>query len=62
MKYEVVNNQIIFDKNDDFDAASILECGQLFRFFKTEKGYPRWYQSSEWSLQWVLPFSFCFDP
>ena len=39
MKYEVLNNQIIFDKNDDFDAASILECGQLFRFFKTEIGY-----------------------
>jgi len=39
MKYKVIDNQIIFDKNEDFDAKSILECGQMFRFFKTDEGY-----------------------
>jgi len=39
MRYFVKNNKIIFERNDDFDAKSILECGQLFRYFKTDKGY-----------------------
>lgn len=39
MKYEIVENKIIFNKNDDFDAKSILECGQMFRYFKTDTGY-----------------------
>lgn len=39
MKYKVEKNRIILDKTDDFDAKSILECGQLFRYFKTSKGY-----------------------
>ena len=39
MNYIVDGNKIIFDNNKDFDAKSILECGQMFRFFKTEKGY-----------------------
>jgi len=39
MKYKIIGNKIVFNKNDDFDAKSILECGQMFRFFKTDKGY-----------------------
>lgn len=39
MKYKITNNEIIITKNSDFDAKSILECGQLFRFYKTENGY-----------------------
>ena len=39
MKYTVEENKIIFDKNDDFDAESILTCGQMFRYFKTENGW-----------------------
>ena len=39
MNYRVEEDKIIFDKTEDFDAKSILECGQMFRYFKTEKGY-----------------------
>ena len=39
MKYTIQNNKIIFDQNDDFDARSILTCGQMFRFFETESGW-----------------------
>ena len=39
MKYEIHGNKIIFDKNDDFDAESILTCGQMFRYFQTESGW-----------------------
>lgn len=39
MKYKVDGNKIIFEKTDEFKASDILECGQMFRFFKTEKGY-----------------------
>jgi len=39
MKYEVINNKIIFNNNNDFDAKSILECGQMFRFFKKENSF-----------------------
>lgn len=39
MDFEVLGNLIIFDKNEDFDIKSILECGQMFRFFKTDLGY-----------------------
>lgn len=39
MKYQIVGNKIIFKKNDDFDAKSILSCGQMFRFFETENGF-----------------------
>ena len=39
MKYFFKKNQIIFESNEDFDSTSILECGQMFRYFKTDKGY-----------------------
>ena len=39
MKYKVEANKIIFDKTEDFDAKSILTCGQMFRFYETENGY-----------------------
>ena len=39
MEYKIKGNKIIFNKTDDFDAKSILECGQLFRYFKTDQGY-----------------------
>ncbi|MBQ7466893.1 MAG: hypothetical protein IJS74_02345 [Clostridia bacterium] len=39
MKYTIEENKIIFDKNDDFDAESILTCGQMFRYFKTDSGW-----------------------
>ena len=39
MEYRIEGNKIIFEKNNDFDAKSILECGQMFRFFKTNNGY-----------------------
>ena len=39
MNYKIENNAIIFPKTEDFDAKSILECGQLFRYFETESGY-----------------------
>ena len=39
MKYTIEENKIIFDKNDDFDAESILTCGQMFRYFKTDAGW-----------------------
>ncbi len=39
MKYKQEKNQITFKKTEDFDAKSILECGQMFRYFKTDNGY-----------------------
>ena len=39
MKYKVEENKIIIEKNEDFDIKSILECGQMFRYFKTTNGY-----------------------
>ena len=39
MEYKIVNDKIIFKKNDDFDAKSILSCGQMFRYFETENGF-----------------------
>ena len=39
MEYKIVDDKIIFKKNDDFDAKSILTCGQMFRFFETENGF-----------------------
>ncbi|MBR2908840.1 MAG: DNA-3-methyladenine glycosylase 2 family protein [Clostridia bacterium] len=39
MDYRIEGNKIIFNKTEDFDAQSILECGQMFRFFKTSSGY-----------------------
>ena len=39
MEYKIVDDKIIFKKNDDFDAKSILSCGQMFRFFETENGF-----------------------
>ena len=39
MKYRVENNRIIFSKTQDFDAKSILTCGQMFRYFETNDGY-----------------------
>jgi len=39
MKYQVERDKIVIEKNKDFDAESILTCGQMFRYFKTEKGF-----------------------
>lgn len=39
MKYQIIENKIVFEKNEDFDTRSILECGQMFRYYKTENGY-----------------------
>ena len=39
MNYTIEGNKIIFEKNDDFDAESILTCGQMFRYFKTDDGW-----------------------
>ena len=39
MEYKIVDDKIIFKKNDDFDAKSILSCGQMFRYFETENGF-----------------------
>ena len=39
MKYTLTKDKIIIDKTDDFDTRAILECGQMFRFFKTDRGY-----------------------
>ena len=39
MKYLVENNVIMFEKTNEFDIKSILECGQLFRYFKVDDGY-----------------------
>lgn len=39
MDYKVFGNKIVFEKNDDFDIESILTCGQMFRFFKTQSGF-----------------------
>ena len=39
MEYKVNGNLITFKKTAEFDIKSILECGQLFRFFKVEDGY-----------------------
>lgn len=39
MEYKIVDDKIIFKKNEDFDAKSILSCGQMFRFFETENGF-----------------------
>jgi len=39
MEYEIKENKIIFNNNDDFDARSILECGQMFRYFKKDNSY-----------------------
>lgn len=39
MDFKVEKNKITFKKNDDFDARSILECGQMFRFYKVDDGY-----------------------
>lgn len=38
MKYEIFENKIVLDKLEDFDIAQILECGQIFRFFKDDCG------------------------
>ncbi len=39
MEYKIEKNKITFLKNDDFDAKSILECGQMFRYYKIDGGY-----------------------
>ena len=36
MEYKIEKNKIIFDKNEDFDAESILTCGQMFRYFQND--------------------------
>lgn len=39
MKYKITKNCIEIQGKDDFSAKDILECGQIFAFNKTEKGY-----------------------
>lgn len=39
MKYKVLKNKIIIFGTDDFNPQHILECGQIFDFKKTERGY-----------------------
>jgi N-glycosylase/DNA lyase len=39
MKFLIDNNDILIKKNDFFDIKQILECGQIFRYFKKEYGY-----------------------
>jgi len=39
MNYKVTKDKIIIDKCDHFDVESILTCGQMFRYFKTDRGY-----------------------
>ncbi len=39
MKYKICENYIEIQGKEDFSAKDILECGQIFAFNKTEKGY-----------------------
>ncbi len=39
MDYRLEKDKIIFKKTPDFDAEAILTCGQMFRYYKTERGY-----------------------
>ena len=39
MKYTIDENIIYVDNGLDFDIKHILECGQVFRFKKTDFGY-----------------------
>ena len=38
MKYKIENNKIIVYKSPDFNITHILECGQIFRFYKYDDG------------------------
>lgn len=42
MKYKLSSNTIEIEDKEDFDAEHILECGQVFSFQKTDKGYVVW--------------------
>lgn len=39
MEYKLLKNKIIIFGTDDFNPQHILECGQIFDFKKTERGY-----------------------
>lgn len=39
MEYKISKNKIIIIGADDFNPQHILECGQIFDFKKTERGY-----------------------
>ena len=38
MQYKINDSWIVIIGKDDFNPAHILECGQIFRYFKNEKG------------------------
>jgi len=38
MKYKIEKDKIIVEAGDDFDIEHILECGQIFRFYKFADG------------------------
>ena len=35
LKYTMTDNDIIIKDTKDFDIRQILDCGQIFRYFKT---------------------------
>lgn len=39
MRYEIKGNEITVFDSEDFDIRDTLECGQVFRFKKTDFGY-----------------------
>lgn len=39
MNYSILNNQIIIEGQKDFEPRHILDCGQVFRYLKTDSGY-----------------------
>lgn len=39
LNYHTNNNEIIIPKQADFNAEHIIECGQVFRYKKTDFGY-----------------------
>lgn len=39
MKYEITDGKIIIRDPDTFDPRAVLECGQVFRYRVTERGY-----------------------
>lgn len=39
MLYSILNNKIEIEDLTEFNPGHIVECGQLFRYYKTETGY-----------------------
>lgn len=39
MEYEIIENKIIISNPTTFDIKAVLECGQVFRYKKTDGGY-----------------------